>query len=584
MHKVTFLGLKDQKESFIKRLQEVGITHLILPREGAEPYDVSRELQRVAEVRKFLARRAPKQPGSQGSADYAAIVAKRESLGQEEARLSSDLTALKKDRAVLEPWGEFAVADLERLRAQGLVVQFFRVSPRLMPNLPLAEVCHQVIRETEGEVAFVTLGREPLSLGLLPERLPDRSLAQTEDLIAEKDARLAEITGEYTVLAEKLSALQRAEAELTDEVEYRRALLNSPSELDDRLFVVKCWSPVDDQTLAKQIGGGFVLFHFSEEAQEGDRVPVLLSNKAAFAPGEDLVNVYSTPNISDFDPSGIVLYCFVIFYGMIIGDAGYGVVLTALTVWLHKKFKEPTPLVKRMIRLSYLLGLSTIIFGVISASYFGIALAAGNPLNKVMLLDLGSKEGQSKVMLVSIIMGMIHISLALAIKLYRTRDWTALGWIIAIWSGYVLLDSKMVQHTDNPVAQWILIAGLALVVLFTSNNKNPIVRILAGLNGVLGIIQLFADVLSYMRLFALGLATMYMCQTFNMLGEMTYNAVPYVGAVFAALVLVGGHAINIVLGIMGGVVHGLRLNFLEWYRWCFEGDGLPFKPFRQIAK
>jgi V/A-type H+/Na+-transporting ATPase subunit I len=135
----------------------------------------------------------------------------------------------------------------------------------------------------------------------------------------------------------------------------------------------------------------------------------------------------------------------------------------------------------------------------------------------------------------------------------------------------------------NPIAKWVLIAGIGTVILFSSGHRNPVIRVLVGLNASLGIVQLFADVLSYLRLFALGLATMYMCQTFNLLGNMVYEGVPYVGFFPAALVLIAGHAINIVLGIMGGVVHGLRLNFLEWYRWCFEGDGLAFKPFRKVA-
>jgi len=122
------------------------------------------------------------------------------------------------------------------------------------------------------------------------------------------------------------------------------------------------------------------------------------------------------------------------------------------------------------------------------------------------------------------------------------------------------------------------------VVLFSSKSRNPILRILIGLNGSLGVVQLLADCLSYMRLFALGLATMYMCQTFNMLAEMSYKGLPYIGFIPAVLILVFGHAINLLLGVMGGVVHGLRLNFLEWYRWCSEGDGLIFKPFRKIAK
>jgi V/A-type H+-transporting ATPase subunit I len=223
-------------------------------------------------------------------------------------------------------------------------------------------------------------------------------------------------------------------------------------------------------------------------------------------------------------------------------------------------------------------------FGIISASYFGIFLRPENPLNKLILLDLNTKQGQNQVMLISVIMGMIHISIALAIKFYRTKDLPTLGWIIVIWSGYFLLNSKMGKGEENPVAMYIAIAGLGLVVLFTSKSRNPILRILIGLNGSLGVVQLLADCLSYMRLFALGLATMYMCQTFNMLADMAYKGLPYIGFIPAVLILISGHAINLLLGIMGGVVHGLRLNFLEWYRWCFEGDGLVFKPFRKIAK
>ena len=232
----------------------------------------------------------------------------------------------------------------------------------------------------------------------------------------------------------------------------------------------------------------------------------------------------------------------------------------------------------------FVLSFSVLVFGVITASYFGVVLRPDNPLNKLVLLDFGSKEGQNQVMLISVIMGMVHISIALAIKFYRTKDLPTLGWIIVIWSGYFLLSSKMGKGEANPVAMYIAIAGMALVVLFTSNSRNPILRILIGLNGSLGVVQLLADCLSYMRLFALGLATMYMCQTFNMLAEMSYKGLPYIGFIPAILILVFGHAINLLLGVMGGVVHGLRLNFLEWYRWCFEGDGLAFKPFRKIVK
>ena len=582
--KIMFIGLQEEKERFIARLQEIGVTHVTLPMDAVEPGEVSRELQKVTEVRKFLSRLAKKKAPAEPGADYSSICSRREELGQRENRLLSEISVLRKEREILEPWGDFDPKDIAAFRSKGLEVRFYRVAKKLFDTLSLDPVFCFVTRQTEGEVAFTAIASSPFDLGVPEEKLPTKSLSQIDRDIQSKQAELERITEEYRTLSEKVQALVEAEARLKDDYEYRRVLLNAGPALDNRLFVLTSWSPLSEEELIKKIGEGFTLGHFSEDPAEGEKVPVLLSNRPAFESGEDLVKVYSQPNYNDFDPSGLVLYIFAIFYGMIIGDAGYGLVSLALTAFLHWKVKSESPLWIRFRRLCYLLSFSVLFFGIISASYFGIFLRPENPLNKLLLLDLNTKEGQNQVMLISVIMGMIHISIALAIKFYRTRDLPTLGWIIVIWSGYFLLSSKMGKGQDNPVAMYIAIAGMALVVLFTSKSKNPILRILIGLNGSLGVVQLLADCLSYMRLFALGLATMYMCQTFNMLAEMSYKGLPYVGFIPAILILVFGHAINLLLGVMGGVVHGLRLNFLEWYRWCFEGDGLVFKPFRKIAK
>jgi V/A-type H+-transporting ATPase subunit I len=142
----------------------------------------------------------------------------------------------------------------------------------------------------------------------------------------------------------------------------------------------------------------------------------------------------------------------------------------------------------------------------------------------------------------------------------------------------------MAHDSDNPPALYGLIAGLVLVAWFSSKSRNPLVRLGQGLMGLLGIIQIFSDVLSYLRLFALGVATVYIAQTFNILAETVSGSLPVIGYVFAAIILLIGHTLNLGLGIMGGVIHGLRLNFLEWYRWCFEGDGLEYKPFQRIGE
>jgi V/A-type H+-transporting ATPase subunit I len=582
--KITFIGLSHEKARFIERLQEVGVTHITLPADAVEPTELARELQKVTEVRKFLSRLAAKPVSAVPSEDYAAICSRREELGQRESRLLNEISILKKEREILEPWGDFDPQDISLFRSRGLDVRFYRLPKKVFDTLNFDHILVHVTRQTEGEVAFIAIASSPIELGVAEEKLPAKSLSQISRDIEAKSHALDQINLEYQALAEKTQALMAAEARLKDDYEYRRVLLNAGAALDNTLFVLTCWSPIPEDELAKRMGEGFTFTYFIEEPSPVERVPVLLSNRAVFDSGEDLVEVYSHPNHNDFDPSGIVLYSFAIFYGMIIGDAGYGLVLLALTAVLHWKVKSTSPLWIRFRRLSYMLSVSVVLFGVISASYFGISLGADNPLNRLLLLNLNTKEGQNQVMLISVIMGMIHISIALAIKFYRTRDLPTLGWIIVIWSGYALLSSKMGKGVDNPVAMYIAIVGLALVVLFTSKSRNPIFRILIGLNGSLGAIQLLADCLSYMRLFALGLATMYMCQTFNMLAEMPYKGLPYIGFIPALLILIFGHAINLLLGIMGGVVHGLRLNFLEWYRWCFEGDGLAFKPFRKTIK
>lgn len=583
MRKITFVGLEAEKERFLERLQQVGGTHLIHSREAVEAQDLARELQRVAEARKFLAKKGQKGKPEK-KLDARQICSRREELGHVEARLVSEIGALKKERVAAEPWGDFNAEDLEVLRNKGLHVQFYRVPRKIFESLPLGEIFHQVTRESAAEVCFVTFSSEPVDLGVAPERPPARSAAAIDLEISYKQAKLEEIEKEYAALAEHLEALEKAEAELTDLLEYRRAVLNARRELDNRLFVVQCWSPVPADELLGRIGSSFLLYHYVEDPRPEERVPVLLQNPPAFDSGEDLVKVYSYPSYNDFDPSPFVLYCFAVFFGMIVGDAGYGLVLLGLTMWLRRRFPSRSPFAVRFFRLLYVLSASVIAFGVITASYFGVKLNPQSPLLRVCLFDMTTKEGQNQVMILSILIGMAHISLSQLIKFRLSRNWSCLGWIVVIWAGYFLVQSRMGKGAENPVALYGLIAGLAIVFLFSSTSRSPLTRIAEGLQGLIGIVQIFGDILSYLRLFALGIATVYMAQTFNMLGGRIMESIPLVGAIFAGLVLLAGHAINFLLAMMGGVIHGLRLNFLEWYRWCFEGDGLPFRPFQRIAE
>ncbi len=581
MKKMTFIGIEAEKDGFLQRLQNLGITHLIHPSEPTGPSELIKELQRVVETKKFLAKKGPKGKPEEDR-DYKTICQDREELGKKEAKLQADIVAFKKQRTFVEPWGDFSLADVETLRQSGLSIQLFRVSRKIFESLPLDDTYNQIVNEKGGDICFALFSPEPIQLDITEEKLPSRRLSDIDREIAYNQAKLDEVKKEYTALAEYQEVLEKAEIELTNVLEYQTAILNTRPELDDRLFILQAWTPADENELISKIGPDFTLYHYSEEPQEEEKVPVLLKNSAAFNSGEDLVNVYSFPNYNDFDPTPYVLWCFAVFFGMIIGDLGYGLILLGLTVYLHRKIQSDSPFAVRFFRLMYIVSISTVIFGVLGAGVFGIVLSDDNFLKKHALLDFSTTAGQTQVMIVSIVIGMIHICLAMAIKFVMSRSLAWLGWILAIWSAFFFLNSRMAHGVDNQPAMYGMIIGLVVVFLFSSTSKNLLVRFAEGLLGLLDVIQVFSDVLSYLRLFALGIATVYIAQTFNILGQAIIDGLPVIGYLFAALVLIFGHTLNICLAIMGGVIHGLRLNFLEWYRWCFEGDGLPYKPFQRI--
>ena len=190
------------------------------------------------------------------------------------------------------------------------------------------------------------------------------------------------------------------------------------------------------------------------------------------------------------------------------------------------------------------------------------------------------------MMRLSIAVGVIHIALANGVMAYQRRGKTialaSLGWLAVVIGGFIVGYSapSLIQQTGYG----LLIAGGLCLLLFSSEHVivKPIDwlwRILYGLKSLFGVARLFGDVLSYMRLFALGLASAYLALTFNQLAAQVYQAVPGIGLLFTLLILIAGHTLNLLLCLMSGVVHGLRLNFIEFYNWSISDEGYPFKAF-----
>jgi V/A-type H+-transporting ATPase subunit I len=318
-----------------------------------------------------------------------------------------------------------------------------------------------------------------------------------------------------------------------------------------------------------------------------DTPPTLLLNPERLAAGEDLVGFYQVPAYRSWDPSQVLFVSFAVFFAMILSDAGYAGVLGLLLAAYWRRLGESSGGRRWRVLAAVLVG-SSVVWGILVGSYFGAGPPPGSIWARFKALDINDFD---TMMRLSVGLGVAHLVIANAQQAYlawgRRRAFVPIGWIGATVGGYVLwLGSTADSPAWTTLGQGLLIVGLAAVFVASSQRpvtgvKAALLRLLEGLQGLTRVTKAFGDALSYLRLFALGLASASLALTFNDLGRQVAAAVPGLGLLLQLLLLLIGHTLNLALALMSGVVHGLRLNFIEFYDWALSGEGYPFNPLRK---
>ena len=448
---------------------------------------------------------------------------------------------------------------------------------------------------------FITFSKEPVKIAKCVEVNYDRNMAELKkelDILRQKEKELTEKL--YSTVS-RIEDLRKYYLEALNEVNFNKAISGSVSEFEDRLFIIQAWCPVKEIETVKKVLENYTVTIIPVKPEKGERIPTLLvSENKPEELGSDLVNIYDVPSYKDWDPSAWVFFSFTIFFAMILADGGYGMLLLGAMILLKMKVKNPSPPIKRFINLSLVLTGATSVYGLVSGGFFGLSIESpafswlkplAGLLENIRLFD---STDTALMMLVSIIIGMLHISLSLILKGLRSivddKDFIAplinLVWIAAIWAFYFWYKYDGVEgyeaYTEGGLTGLKICGGL-LVVLYavSARTLNPLKMFMSSFFGLYNGVQFFSDVLSYIRIFALGLSGALLAQTFNDLSLGLWEAGPW-GMIFAPVIFVLGHTLNIALCIMGGVIHGLRLNFLEWYRWSFDGGGKKFTPFKDL--
>lgn len=602
MTRYSFILLSGETRPFLEKLQELGVVDIT---RSNKPVDAgsSAMFEECSKISSAIS--ALKKTDFSKSPDAEAIAA-----AAKEADITGDAVQILADtRAELEklkagyaaaaketerrhPWGEFDRESLARLAGEGLKVRFYSVSRKKYdPSWEeMYPVC--VIDDSGSSILFVTVSGDKDYSFPVEETAPVegdwRESQAEEERIA---AGITRLEGRLLKLKDRIPELQQALKDAASRLDLYLAEASRESVADDMVTVLEGFAPSDmEEELCRELDE-MDLVYVKEEAKEEDNPPIKLKNNSFVKQFEVLTGMYGMPVYSEFDPTPVLGPFFLLFFAMCMGDAGYGILLIILGLLMRRMSGS----IGKMGPLVTTLGTGTFFVGIILGTFFGVSLAdaAWVPewLKKIMIT--GEVAGYSAQMVLALGVGVFHICLAMTIKAigYTRRfgfvqNISTWAWLILILGIICIAALALLGVMDKEATKWAVIvlgivSGLGIYI-FNNPRRNPLINIGSGLwdtynmaTGIMG------DVLSYIRLYALGLAGGMLGAAFNNLAVMLKDGIPVPGLDWIGflLIIILGHALNLAMSCLGAFVHPLRLTFVEYFKNSgYEGRGKAYRP------
>lgn len=599
MTKYSFILLSEQTEGFLNSLQELGVV------------DISRSLKPIDEQSSGMLAEADR--AKKALSILAACKAESEKdfkfdgcpvdavLETQDriAEIAAEIAAAKKEIAVRQPWGSFRSEDIHKLESQGLKLRFYscmkkKFDPSWAEIQPL-----EVISETESKVFFVTVSpaQEEYSFPLEAIPAPEGSVNEEEEKLALLQSKLEK---EQQLLANLKSCsdeIRKAYNDSLSRLDLYFAEAATEKAVDNYLTVLTGFAPTSDDKRLCASFDSMDIYYSHEAATKEDNPPVKLKNNWFAKNFEVLTGMYGVPAYDEFDPTPVLGPFFMLFFAMCMGDAGYGILLMLIALVLRLKMKDSS--LGKMHRLIAFLGGMTFVVGIFLGTFFGMSIleASWAPAwLKGLCIDGWFPDakiaGFPVQMVLAVAIGVLHICLAMIIKTINftkrfgfKKTVATWGWTTLIVGGLVVVSLGMTEVLSAEAFKWTIIAlavvsGLAIYV-FNTPGRNPLLNIGSGLWDTYNMVTgLLGDVLSYIRLYALGLAGGMLGNAFNIMGTMILDIpVPGVNWVFCIIILIFGHVLNLAMSCLGAFVHPLRLTFVEYFKNSgYEGSGAKYNP------
>ncbi|MBQ2367950.1 MAG: ATPase V [Bacteroidaceae bacterium] len=607
MNKLTVLVYHKDYEEFLVGLRNAGVVHVAEKNSGSA---VTPELQamlaeygRCEKLIRRLESVAPNDSVHTGDCANAILVEEKcEELFKRQEKLQQEKLAVEKDIATMQVWGDFDNSVFDKLADAGYAIRFYQVREQAF-DPAWSELYNAVVINNVGSKCyFVTVTDKNLEFEIEAEtaRLSSSSLGKLKAEYEEILANIITVRDMLESCAEEYIPLLRAYGkQIQKNIEFSKVMLDGEKLSDDKLVLLDGWVPEDSVADAKAFLDGSSAFYEMRAAKRGDNVPVKLKNNAFARMYEVLTKMYGMPSGTDFDPTPIVAPFFSLFFAFCMGDAGYGLILILLGFLLKKKMGKE---MAGMMNLVITLGIFTTVIGALLGTFFGISLIGSDIPEKLKsFIVAGNVElfgsTYDKQMILALAIGVVHISIAMTVKAINStvfygfkESLSAWGWWLVVVGGVVIGTLSFLSLIPAEVSKWAFIAvgGLGAIGIYLLNNlkRNVFANVGAGLWDTYNMAAgLLGDVLSYIRLFALGLAGGMLGQTFNSLAMMVVDGQEGLGAVFGwvgfGLIIIIGHTLNIAMSCLSAFVHPLRLTFVEYFKNAgYEGKGVEYKPFK----
>ncbi len=507
---------------------------------------------------------------------------------EERDKLMRRRESLVREIAALEPWGHFRPEDVRRLTEGGVAVEFYTCAGNRFKEEWRENHAVEVIRQEAGMVHFVLFRKieDIVRIDADPFTFPPQTLAEKERELREVERRLEGIEHSFGEIAACATALFQEEiGRLAGRYAYEDALLQAVPEADDRVRIVRGWIPARLEARLLEHLGRTNVVHIGEDPGEEDRPPVLLRNGWFARQFEPISRMFMLPHYREFDLTPFFAPFFMMFFGFCNADISYGIVLVALGALLKARVKDPAA--RGMFTLVQIFGAAAALMGWLTGTVLGYDLKAVAGIGELVLL-----RSPEQLFNIALLLGAIQILFGVAIRTAKLIRQKGLPHGVSSFGAFLLLLGLAVvgssllgveTGTLGALAKYPMMAGLALVLLFNAPGKSVLINIGKGLWGLYNLVTgFFGDILSYIRLFALGVSSTILGIVVNAMGR-DLGAVPYVGWLLFLVFMIFGHALNLALGSLGGFVHPMRLTFVEFYKNAgFDGPGLEYRPFGKL--